>query len=143
HLPHGLSDLRDAAQREGADDAIEGAVLEGEPFAAENLPVNRDPRLLDPPACPAVHPGVWINGRDLANVGRVVRQVQSGAEADFQNVAAGKGEQFPAIPGHERSIQPEVAEKGDDHVCIEAHHRLRTRYAFKATALLRSSSLAA
>src|SRR5262249_49396145 len=111
----------------GADDAIEGAVLEGEPFAAEYPPVNLDPRLLDPPACPAVHPVVRIDGRDLADVRRVARQVQAGAEADLQNVTAGVVQQFPAMPGHERSVQPEIAEQRDDHPRIEAHSRLLIR----------------
>jgi hypothetical protein len=69
HFPQRLVHLLDAAQRKGADDAIEGAVLEGEPFAAEQPPVNLDPCLLDPPSCPAVHPAVRIDGRDLADVG--------------------------------------------------------------------------
>jgi hypothetical protein len=124
HFPHGLGDLLDAAQRKGADDAIEGGVLEGEPFAAEYPPVNLDARLLDAPACPAVHPDVRIDGRELADVGRVAGQVQAGAEADFQKGAAGVGEQFSAIPGHERSVQPEIAEQRDDHLRIEAHGRL-------------------
>src|SRR5689334_12048824 len=81
-------------QRKGADDAIEGAFLEEESFAAQHPLVNLDACLLDAPSCPAVHPDVRINGRDLANVGRVVWQVQAGAEADFQNVAACVGEQF-------------------------------------------------
>src|SRR5262249_36022547 len=50
--------------------------------------------------------------------------VQAGAEADFQNVAAGVGQQLTAIPGHERSVQPEIAEQRDDHLRIEAHRRL-------------------
>src|SRR5262249_52714299 len=87
-------------------------------------PVHLDPCLLDPPPCPAVHPDVGINGRDFADVGRVARQVQAGAEADLQNVAAGVGEQFPAILGHERSVQPEVAEQRDDHLRVEAHRCL-------------------
>jgi hypothetical protein len=78
-----LLHVLDAAQRKGADDAIEGAVLKGEPFAALHPQGNFDPCLLDAPACPAVHAGVRVNGRELADVGRVVGQVQAGAEADF------------------------------------------------------------
>src|SRR5206468_3707178 len=36
HFAQGLAHVLDAAQGKGADDAIEGAVLEGESFAAEN-----------------------------------------------------------------------------------------------------------
>jgi hypothetical protein len=35
---------------------------------------------------------------------RVQKQVQSGAKADFQNVAAGVGEKYTAILGNERPI---------------------------------------
>jgi hypothetical protein len=85
-------------------------------FAAKHPLVNLDPRLLDAPAGPAIHPGVRIDGRELADVGRVVGQVQAGAEADLQNVAAGLGEQITSIPGHELPIQPEIAEQRGDHL---------------------------
>jgi hypothetical protein len=78
-----LSDILDAAQRKRADDAIKGAVLEGESLAAKHPLVNLDACLLDPISCPSVHPDIRINGRDLANVGRVARQVQAGAKAKF------------------------------------------------------------
>ena len=123
-FPQGLPDILDAAQRERADDAIEGAVFEGEPLAAEEPLVNLDPCLLDPPSCPSVHAGIRLDARDFAHVGRVARQVQSGAKANFQNVAVGVGKQLPTIPGHERSIQTEIAEQWQDHSRIEAHRRL-------------------
>src|SRR5262245_58287620 len=40
HFPQRLSDILDAAQSKRADDTIESAVLEGQPFATENLLVN-------------------------------------------------------------------------------------------------------
>src|SRR5262249_38226575 len=58
------------------------------------------------------------------NMGRIARQVQSRAKANLQNLAAGVGEQFTTILCHDRSIQPEIAKKGDDHLRIEAHGRL-------------------
>jgi hypothetical protein len=111
----------DAAKRECADDAFKRAVLEGESLAAKHSLVNLNACRLDPFSCPSVHPDIWFNGRDFANVGWVAGQVQAGAKAKFQNVAAAVGEQITAILCHDGSIQTEIAETWDDHLRIEAH----------------------
>jgi hypothetical protein len=134
-----LSDLLDAAQRKRADDAIEGAVLKGELFTAQHPPINFDSYLLDPPSCPAIHPDVRLNNRDLANVVKVARQIEASAKADFQNIATCVGEQLTAIPGYERSVQPEIAQERDDHLRIEAHYRLLFGPSSTAMALKQNS----
>src|SRR5262245_53423454 len=71
-----LNGVLDAAQRKRADDTIESAVLEGKPFAAYDSLVNLDLRGFHPLLRQSVHPDVRIDRRDLADLGRVVRQVQ-------------------------------------------------------------------
>src|SRR6267142_5848430 len=117
-----LAHIADAAQRECADDAIEGLVVERQAFTAQKLLLNFDSRLLDPSLCQPVHSGVRIDGRNLANVPRIVRQVQSRAKADFENMALGSGEQSSAVLGHQRLVQREVAQARKDYTRIEAHN---------------------
>jgi hypothetical protein len=124
HFPQRLGDIFDAAQGKRADGAIEATVLEGQPFAAENLLVNLDPPLLDPLLRQPVHSGVRINRRELTDSLRVVGQVQPGPEADLHNVAVSTGEQFSPVPGQERLVQEQVAKAWDDYLREKAHGRL-------------------
>src|SRR5262245_8505570 len=83
----GPADLFDAAQRERADHAIEGAFVKGHPFAAQNMSLNLDAALLDSAPGEAVHAEVRLDDADPADMLRVTGQVQAGAEADLENVA--------------------------------------------------------
>src|SRR5262249_3352990 len=122
-----LDDMLDAAQRKRADNTIESVILEGKPFAAYDSLVNLDPRLSYPLLRQPVHPDVRIDRRDLADLGRVVRQVQARPEADLQHVAADRGEQFSAVLGNKRHVQKKVAEAGEDHLGVEAQGGLLIR----------------
>lgn len=68
---------------------------------AEKSLVNLDARFLDPFLCDPVHADVRIDSRDLGGLLRIMGQVQSGAEADFQNLAKGMGQQELAVLGDE------------------------------------------
>ena len=92
HFDDGLAHILNAAKRECADDKIEGSVLERQTFAAKNSLINRDARLIDPSLGQPIHANVRIDGRDLANAHGVMRQIQSCAKPDLQNVTIGSGE---------------------------------------------------
>jgi hypothetical protein len=115
HFVQRLADVLDAAQGKRADDAIEGAVLEGEPFAAENPLVNLDLRLLDSTLGQFVHSWVRIDQSDLADLGRVMMQVQAGPETDLQNVAVSRGQQSLPMFGKERPVHEEVTKAREDY----------------------------
>ncbi|MDH3692910.1 MAG: hypothetical protein OEU36_26095 [Gammaproteobacteria bacterium] len=63
------------------DHAIKSRLLKWQRFAADDLHV----QLL-------VHAGVGIGGGDLADVRRIMWQIQSGPDADFQNLTIHAGE---------------------------------------------------
>jgi hypothetical protein len=60
---HRVDRLVNAAQGKRADDAIELAIVKGEPLAIENALVDRDARLPYPPLGQAVHADVRTNRR--------------------------------------------------------------------------------
>jgi hypothetical protein len=126
HFPKRLADILDATQRKRADGAIEPAVVEREPFTFEDVLVNLDSRLLDAFLRQPVHSGVRIDRRELADALGVVRKVQAGAEADFENVPMSTGEQFSPMSGEQGLVQMEVTEAGEDYLRVEAHRRLLT-----------------
>ncbi len=88
------SGVGDAAHRPGAHHAIERLVGERQLLATERTLIHGHAALGDAPACEPVHAGVGIDGRDPADVLRVVGQVQARAEADLQHLAAHVGEQL-------------------------------------------------
>src|SRR5262245_907103 len=89
NLGQSLVYLLDAAQRERADHAIEPAVLERQSLASQNALLHVDSSLLDSPLRQPLHPHIRINSRELANTGRITRQIQPRTEADLQNLSSG------------------------------------------------------
>jgi putative endonuclease len=53
-----------------------------------------------------------------------VRQVQAAAEADFQHLSAGPGQESPALLCDRRPVQEEVTQPGEKDLRIEAHGNL-------------------
>ena len=82
-------------------------------------------RALNPLLRQPVHSGVRIDGRELTDPLRVVRQVQPRPEANLQNVAGGVGEQFSAVPSQEGLVQEEIAKTWDNCLREEAHSLLQ------------------
>ena len=121
YFPQGFRDLVDAAQRKGADYAIKASVLERQPFTANYPPIHFYPPLPDPLFGAPVHTHVGIDHRELTDVGRVMRHVQAGSKANFQNPAAGADQQVAPVFGHELPIQTEIAKQRKDGLGIEAH----------------------
>ena len=83
-----------------------------------------DPRCGDLPLEPSVHSGARLNGRDLTDLGRVVRQVKAGAYPDLQDVTIDSRQLFLAIPCPMRSIDQPVVKAGKNDVGVEAQPRL-------------------
>src|SRR5262245_39537481 len=86
YFAQGPAHVADAAQGKRADGAIEAVIRQREPFAADHPLVNCESRPPDSPLCQAVHSGVRIDGRDRADLGGIVRQVQARPKTDLQNV---------------------------------------------------------
>src|SRR5262245_41614691 len=68
-----------------------------------------------------MHCGTGIDRRQLADRGRVVRQVQPGPEADLQDLTLRAGEDLSPTPRHTRPVQDEIAKARKDRAAIETH----------------------
>ena len=105
-------------------DAIECFPVKGNFFVPEDSMIDFDPRCGDLPLEPSVHSGAWLNGRDLTDLGRVVRQVKAGAYPDLQDVTIDSRQLFLAIPCPMRSIDQPVVKARKNDVGVEAQPRL-------------------
>jgi len=90
--PPDLSDrlpgIPNAAQRPGAQHAIEPPVLEGQFLGGLDVKIYVDAATLNPTAGDACHPQPWIHCRETTDVFRVMLQVQPRPEADLMDEEA-------------------------------------------------------
>ncbi len=75
NLAQCLVDIVNAAQRKGADYAIEVTILERNIFATKQVRVDLDRPLFNSLLGEPVHPAIWINDGESANMVGVVGQV--------------------------------------------------------------------
>ncbi len=67
-----------------------------------------------------MHADIGIDYRQLADVRRIVREIQARAEADFQHAPIDMGEQLLAMKGNLRIIQEVVAKARENDPRVES-----------------------
>jgi hypothetical protein len=116
----------DLAQRERADDAVEGIVSVRQTLCVGLLERSSKPERLGSMRRNVEHRRAQVNGREL-NSRRVVRQVQSGANRDLEGLAAGTAADAgpPILEKHpvEGAHPAVVVRRG---LVVEAPHALRS-----------------
>jgi hypothetical protein len=110
HLAQRFANIIDAAQSERADHAIEHLIIERELFAAEEALLYFDAALADALPGSALHPAIWVDGRNLMDVLRIGGKVQARSEPNLQNMALDCCQQLPAMLRHKWSVESEVAQ---------------------------------
>jgi hypothetical protein len=81
----GFRNVRDAAQRERADDCIERLIVKGEILAIRPVDLEPDRRLLQSTPGSPVHPLIRLNEHQVLHLRRIMGQVQACSESDFQD----------------------------------------------------------
>ena len=84
--------VRDRAEREGTDRAVECGGLIWQFLGAHMLETDRKRGLCNPLRHTLGKQGGGVDGIQVGDSSRIVRQVQSGAEADLHHVPMGCGE---------------------------------------------------
>jgi hypothetical protein len=123
-LVKGETDLGNATQRPCTDHAIKGVIRPGKPRTVKHATVNVNIGLPEAPSGDAMHSRACINRVNVANVLRIVTQVQAGPKADFQYMPPCTGQKRPPIPIQKRHAQNQVAYKRKDGPRIKAHGSL-------------------
>jgi hypothetical protein len=123
-LSHGLVDVRNAAQRDRADDTVKRACFEWECFAADDPFVDVDARLLDSPLEPFVHARIRVGCRDFCDVVGIVWQIQTGTDSDFQNLTGDAGQLLLTVLRPNGLVHQAVVEPGKDDTRIETQLKI-------------------
>lgn len=117
---HGLRSVWDATQGDRTDDTIERTIVKWERFTADDLLVYFDAGFIDAALQLLAHSLIRINGRNPFDVLRVMRQIQSSTNADFQDLAAHTGKLLLAMLRPERLVDHAIVEAWEDNFRVEA-----------------------
>src|SRR5207244_4303304 len=115
------------AQSERADHAVEVTCREGQALTRQTMLVDDASAFFNTPLCQPVHARIGIHRRERPDAVGVMRQVQSAAEPDLQDIAVGVFEQSAAVLGHPRAVERKLTLTWKHDASVPAHGFLRDR----------------